>query len=170
MQCNVCKTSDSTWQFSPLPDQVDLAEEQATFDLGNGQQLAHFYVPDSIVSATKAIDDYFRNRRAVSWAYGPIQSRQAVTPVAPNATLDTIRAQAAAFGCDVIPRAEHRALTENAARYVFLRATGGKFKRWEHDGSFDVMAEWNNDIGAPDSEFDHAVDFGRRYRDEKAKG
>jgi hypothetical protein len=171
MTCNVCKTTDHALQFSPMPDQVDLAGEQATFDIGNGQQLTHFYPPDEIALATKRIDDYFRGiRGARSWAYGPIQSRVSVTPVVPNATRDTIRAQAAAFGCDVIPRAEHHHLVENDARYVFLRSTDGVFPINAHGNEFDLFGEWRNDIGAPDSEFDDAVDRGRRYRDEKAQG
>jgi hypothetical protein len=104
--CGVCGTTDSVLSFSPHPDEVDLAGVQAEFDIGNDEKLTHFYPPENIVRAVQELEAFFQSRGAKSWAYGPIQSRSSAVPSVPVTTLDTIRAQAAAFGCDVVPRGD----------------------------------------------------------------
>lgn len=76
-----------------------------------------------------------------------------------NKPIEDIKAEP--FYTSPQPADKVRELEKDAARYRWLRKTGGIYK------NMNVMDEWNNDYDAPDSELDETID---KAIDEAMKG
>jgi hypothetical protein len=60
-------------------------------------------------------------------------------------------------GYDVLTLQKPEAVEQDAMRYRWLRRTGGKYTT-RFGRKVDLFAEWNDDVMAPDSEMDKAID------------
>lgn len=161
--CCDCFTTDSTAMFYAkggtfAPGQAP-REPAAPVMLADGKMLIESFPPDEVANAARIVEEYFKLRGSKTWAYAGLRSRDDDD----MPTLDRIRVLAAAFNCEVIDRPTARKHENDAARYDFIRQTAGRFPISEHTPEFDLFSEWLSDVGAPDEEFDNAVDLGIGY-------